>query len=258
MFNKTEKHYHYSDHEAEMKKADEQIKGEKKRVKLEKERIDAEREAKLNAANAAAHAQVEAARKEADSRIEAARVQAQAEADAKIRLAKLDLLNTNPEAYKILQQEEAEKEAKEEKKAKIKKRFKMFGCLGCFGIVVAIFLGYFIAGAIYNAKFNPQADQQYEELTKEIKGLGTPTEDNYQEKAQELLEITWIRRTTDFEGPAEESYDYESEKEDAYLKIKRAYAESLKPFYGMHKDEYGNEESNAPDYIADPEHEIDD
>ena len=85
----------------------------------------------------------------------------------------------------------------------------------------------------------PQVDQQYEKLCSAIEALGIPTEENYEENAFALLNITW--NTISTIGTEYSPNPYEAEKKKSFLKKKEFYANRLQQIY---KDVYGYSEEN--------------
>ena len=95
---------------------------------------------------------------------------------------------------------------------------------------------------------NSKIDKQFELLTEKINNLEEPNEKNYKEIARELQKIVWIdisknaKVEDNWNGDRRIYNKYEKGKKDAFVKMKRAYAEELQAIY---KSVYNYGESNS-------------
>ena len=83
----------------------------------------------------------------------------------------------------------------------------------------------------------PKIDEQFEKLSKKIEELEIPNKSNYKEMTSKLLKIVWVDISkseyieNEFTGGTRISNEYERTKKDAFVKMKRAYANQLDAIY---------------------------
>lgn len=96
----------------------------------------------------------------------------------------------------------------------------------------------------------PKIDEQFEKLSKKIEELEIPNKSNYKEMTSKLLKIVWVDISkseyieNEFTGGTRISNEYERTKKDAFVKMKRAYANQLDAIYDSAGDK------NEPDEIS--------
>ena len=88
-------------------------------------------------------------------------------------------------------------------------------------------------------EIRPQVDAQYEKLCSDIEELGIPNENNFEEIAFSLLNITWTKIS--IIGTENSPNPYEDAKKKDFIKKKEIYANRLQQIY---KSVYGYSEDN--------------